>query len=355
MKKRKKSPKRKKINFFKKYKKLFIFIIFIFIVTPCVYFSYNYYKNIKNQTIQKQTCLNNNMIKKMNNMLEAERRKVDILKKELEKIKANNINKKQIVKTTKTGFSSESLDYHESLKFSTEKTKQNKQKIIVRSKKPLLAIIIDDVSFKQDVLRIKELPFKVTPSFFPPTKRHPNTPKLAKEFSFYMVHFPMEAYNYPHPEPKTLLVSSPISFIEKRVKNIKKWFPRDRFVNNHTGSKFTSNYGAMVRLYKVLIKNHLIFVDSRTSAKSVAGVVAKKFHQKLLSRDVFLDDIQNRNYIRNQLKLAVKIAKKRGYAIAIGHPHLITMKTLENSTDLLKGVKMVYIKDIYENSKLSSK
>ncbi len=355
MKKRKKSPRKKKINFFNKYKKLFIFIIFIFILTPCVYFGYNYYKNIKSQTIQKQTCLNNNMIKKMNNMLEAESKKVDILKKELEKIKANNINKKKTVKTTKTGFSSESLDYHESLRFSAKKTKQNMQKIIVRSKKPLLAIIIDDVSFKQDVLRIKELPFKVTPSFFPPTKRHPNTPKLAKEFSFYMVHFPMEAYNYPHPEPKTLLVSSPISFIEKRVKNIKKWFPRDRFVNNHTGSKFTSNYGAMVRLYKVLIKNHLIFVDSRTSSKSVAGIVAKKFHQKLLSRDVFLDDIQNRNYIRNQLKLAVKIAKKRGYAIAIGHPHSITMKTLKNSTDLLKGVKMVYIKDIYENSKLSSK
>ncbi len=353
MTKRKKSSRKKKINFFKKYKKLFAFIIFIFILIPCIYFSYNYYENIKNQTIQKQTCLNNNMIKKMNNMLEAERKKVDILKKELEKIK--NINKKQINKTTKTGFSSESLDYHESLKFSTKKTKQNNQKIIVQSKKPLLAIIIDDVSFKQDVTKIKELPFKVTPSFFPPTKRHPNTPKLAKEFSFYMVHFPMEAYNYPHPEPKTLLVTSPISFIEKRVENIKKWFPRDRFVNNHTGSKFTSNYGAMVRLYKVLIKNHLIFVDSRTSSKSVAGEVAKKFHQKLLSRDVFLDDIQNRNYIRNQLKLAVKIAKKRGYAIAIGHPHSITMKTLRNSTDLLKGVKMVYIKDIYENSKLSSK
>ncbi len=344
MTKRKKSSRKKKINFFKKYKKLFIFIIFIFILTPCIYFSYNYYENIKNQTIQKQTCLDNNMIKKMNNMLEAERKKVDILKKELEKVKA-----------TKTGFSSESLDYHESLKFSTNKTKQNRQKIIVRSKKPLLAIIIDDVSFKQDVLKIKELPFKVTPSFFPPTKRHPNTPKLAKEFSFYMVHFPMEAYNYPHPEPKTLLVTSPISFIEKRVENIKKWFPRDRFVNNHTGSKFTSNYGAMVRLYKVLIKNHLIFVDSRTSSKSVAGEVAKKFHQKLLSRDVFLDDIQNKNYIRKQLKLAVKIAKKRGYAIAIGHPHSITMETLRNSTDLLKGVKMVYIKDIYENSKLSSK
>jgi len=238
---------------------------------------------------------------------------------------------------------------------SAEKTKQNRQKIIVKSKKPLLAIIIDDVSFKQDVSKIKELPFKVTPSFFPPTKIHPNTPKLAKEFSFYMVHFPMEAYNYPHPEPKTLLVTSPISFIEKRVENIKKWFPRDRFVNNHTGSKFTSNYGAMVRLFKVLIKNHLIFIDSRTSSKSVADEVANKFHQKLLSRDVFLDNIQNKNYIRKQLKLAVKIAKKRGYAIAIGHPHSITMKTLRNSTDLLKDVKMVYIKDIYENSKLSSK
>ncbi len=361
MTKKRKYKKRtkKKISFFKKYKNFFAFAIIVLLIIPFLYIGYNYVQvTFKEKAKENKTYLNKNIIEKMNRMLQQEKRKVDILKKELKKTKKTNNARNSVVAKTvkKVKLSSESVDYRKSLNIkANEKNIKNKNKITVSSTKPLLAIIIDDVSFQNEVNNIKKLPFKVTPSIFPPTKRHPNTPKLAKEFSFYMVHLPLQAFSYPHPEPHTLLVTSSNKTIEKRIENIKKWFPRDRFLNNHTGSKFTSNYDAMMKLFKALKKNDIVFVDSRTSAATVAFKVANKFHEKLLSRDVFLDNDINVNYIRGQLEKAVKIAKKNGYAIAIGHPHAVTLKTLKNSLDILKGVKLVYLKDIYENSSYSTK
>jgi len=219
------------------------------------------------------------------------------------------------------------------------------------TKKPKLVIIIDDVAFKSEVKMIKQIPFKITPSFFPVTKHHPFTPFYAKNFPVYMVHLPMEAMNYPHPEPDTMNVNWNYLQIKNRIEKIKKEFPKVYFINNHTGSKFTSNYSAMKKLFKVLKEENLGFVDSKTTPYSKAKSVDKIYHIPLLSRNIFLDNKLNKNYIREQLKKAVKIAKKRGYAIAIGHPHKITLMTLKNSADILKNVDVVYINELEKYAK----
>ena len=58
------------------------------------------------------------------------------------------------------------------------------------SKKPKLAIIIDDMANVSQVRDLKALNLKLNPSFFPPDKNHSETPKLALKFDFYMVHLP---------------------------------------------------------------------------------------------------------------------------------------------------------------------
>ncbi len=363
MAKRKKSVKKrhKKNSYSKKQKSFLWFLVIIVILAPLSYITYNYIeKNLKvKKKPKKKAYLDKKILEKMNKMLQVERKKVDILKEELQ----NRKNRKKIIKTDtnkttilKNKYSSEAIDYKKSLDIETKKSnKTNKHKIIVKSKKPLLAIVMDDVSFQNEANKIKKLPFKITPSIFPPTKIHPNTPNIAKEFSFYMIHLPLQAYNYPHPEPHTLTTSSSLSQIRKRIKKIKQWFPKDRFINNHTGSKFTSNYNAMMKLFEALRENKMVFIDSKTTAKTVALKVAKNFNEKLLSRNVFLDNKPDITYIKKQLKKAVKIAKKNGYAIAICHPHIQTFKALQSSSDILKSVKVVYVKDIYENSSYSSK
>ncbi|AOO64908.1 divergent polysaccharide deacetylase family protein [Sulfurospirillum halorespirans] len=243
---------------------------------------------------------------------------------------------------------SEVHDYERSLK---ESGKPARPHDIVRKKypegtTPRLAIIIDDVSFPWQTRSIKEIPYKVTPSFFPPTKGHPETVRMSHEFPFAMIHLPMESKNYSSPEPETLNIVDSSEVIEKRIKRIKEWFPQIIYYNNHTGGSYTADYNAMDRLVKVLKENGLIFVDSRTVGNSKAPEITKKYGMFLYSRDVFLDNSLDKNLIRIQLKEAVTKAKKFGYAIAIGHPHKNTLEVLRDSKDLLNGVEMVYLKDL---------
>jgi polysaccharide deacetylase 2 family uncharacterized protein YibQ len=211
------------------------------------------------------------------------------------------------------------------------------------SHKPRLAIIIDDVATKSQVKAIKSLHIPITMSFLPPSKVRPNTPKLASKESFYMVHLPMEAQHFNAEEPFTLRVSDSQTAIYDRVKKIKELFPKVRYINNHTGSKFTSDETAMNNLISAFEINHITFIDSRTTAKTKAPEVSKNFHIRYMSRDVFLDHHMDKPYILKQIKQAIKIAKRRGSAIAIGHPHKNTLKALYESKKLFNDIELVQV------------
>jgi polysaccharide deacetylase 2 family uncharacterized protein YibQ len=219
----------------------------------------------------------------------------------------------------------------------------------VLGKKPILAIIMDDISKKGQIEKLKELKLPITPSIFPSTSTHPNTLKLAKEVKCFMVHTPMEAYNYGREEENTLKVSDSLEEIDKKVSSIKRDFPNLIAINNHTGSKFTSDSKAMDRLFCVLDKYEMDFIDSRTSIATKAKQVAKLHSREILSRDFFLDNEPDTNYILSQIKKSVKYAKKHGKAIAICHPRKETFEALKKAKDIFRDVKLVYIDFFYEN------
>ena len=216
---------------------------------------------------------------------------------------------------------------------------------------PKLVIIIDDVSFKYQVRQIHKLNLPITMSFFPPDKRHPNTAKFAKKEKMYMVHFPLEAINFHHEEIDTLHVGDSFQKIKKRVDFILEQFPNLKFTNNHTGSKFTSNYRSMKNLITILQSKGVLFVDSVTTAKTVVPILAKELNFVYLRRDIFIDNELKVNKILKQLKKAIKLAKKRGYAIVIGHPHKATLKALSQIKPYLTGIKLVYINELYDSLK----
>jgi len=275
----------------------------------------------------------------------------DLLKKE----KTKNMKLSQEIDRENRDYkASEAEDYLYSLNFSLVKLPPLKEKKVFSShsnkkKVPKLAIILDDIAFKRDVENIKALPFRITPSFFPPSKRHPKTSFYARKFKTYMIHLPLEAYRFARVETNTLDVNDTLEEIDERIKEIRYFFPNAKFINNHTGSKFTSNKSAMKKLLYSLKKYHFYFLDSKTAPHSQAEAVAKELNLTVLSRDVFLDNIGDVNYIKNQLKEAVRIAKKRGYAIAIGHPRKATFEALKKSKDILKDVRVVYIDQLYKN------
>jgi len=225
--------------------------------------------------------------------------------------------------------------------------KMLKRQVKVSPNRPRLAIIIDDVGTASQVKAIRSLHIPLTMSFLPPSKARPNTARLAKHEKIYMVHLPMEAQNWSAEEPFTLRIHDSQTIISNRVQEIKRLFPRVKYLNNHTGSKFTSNEVAMNRLVFALNTNKIKFVDSRTTAATKAPKVLKNFGLPYIARDVFLDHHMDKPYVLSQIKKAIEIAKRHGTAIAIGHPHKNTLKALYESKKLLKGVELVYINRLY--------
>ncbi|MEA3290518.1 MAG: divergent polysaccharide deacetylase family protein [Campylobacterota bacterium] len=221
--------------------------------------------------------------------------------------------------------------------------KKNIKKIEPISSKPKLAVIIDDVTTQYQVNKILNIGYDVNMAFLPPTSRHRNSAKITNNLDHYMIHLPLQASSNKYDEKNTLYVNDPIEVIEKRIKVLNELYPKAKFINNHTGSKFTSNEAAMDRLFTVLKKYNYIFIDSKTTSKSMALKCAKKHGLRILSRNIFLDNKKDKAYIQNQLKKAINIAKKHGSAIAIGHPYNITFEALKDSKHLLKDLELVYV------------
>jgi len=222
------------------------------------------------------------------------------------------------------------------------------KKIPSKHHKPKLAIIIDDCQTASQVRAVNSLHMTLTKSFLPPREGRPDSAKIAAKQSFYMVHLPMEAMHFASPEPDTLRVGDSQQKILARIAEIKKLFPRVHYLNNHTGSKFTADTDSMKKLIFALNQYHIRFIDSRTTAQTKAPIVLKEYGMKYVARDVFLDHKMSKAYVLGQIKEAIKVAKRNGHAIAIGHPHKNTLEALYESKALLnKEVDLVLVKDIY--------
>ena len=262
-----------------------------------------------------------------------------IIQKKVEEIKENNKNK-----PTKDSTSTQN-----------KKEKVNEKSIITskdtftydKKSKPKIAIVIDDVSTQAQKDKILSMGYKINMAFLPPTKTHPDSAKIAQSLSFHMIHFPMQASSaFKGEEINTLTINDSYETIEKRVKQLREWYPNAVYTNNHTGSVFTENEEAVDKLFRALKKYNFIFVDSRTSAKSVAKKYAKKYDMPYIVRNTFIDNDRDFKSIQNQLKKAIEIAKKQGYAIAIGHPHTVTLEVLKDSKSLFKEVEPIFINQL---------
>jgi hypothetical protein len=146
-----------------------------------------------------------------------------------------------------------------------------------------------------------------------------------------MVHVPMEPHDRnAHPGPKVLTTGLAPEELARRL----DWaFGRlDGYVgiNNHMGSRFTTDEAGMTQVLGAIRERGLLFVDSRTTALSVARKVAAALAVPFAERHVFLDDAPALSSVRRQLEEIERIARKRGYAVAIGHPRDTTLQALEN-------------------------
>ena len=105
--------------------------------------------------------------------------------------------------------------------------------------------------------------------------------------------------------------------------------PHVRGVNNHMGSLLTEQPDAMAAVMETLQQQGLFFVDSLTTANSVAQQQAIIHGLPNLQRDIFLDNDVAPMALKRQFDKAIKLAKRRGVAVVIGHPYPETLTLLE--------------------------
>jgi polysaccharide deacetylase 2 family uncharacterized protein YibQ len=326
-----------------------IWVVSIFVLMVSI-LAYGYYlgKKSENETLQFSEIFEGESGYTTKQLLEelakAKQKKTSTLKKIHKKQPKKQVKPKvtKMVKKVKT-----SVTPSQNIK----KIKLLPQKIalIAHTKKPKLAIVIDDVSHRRQLNAIQNIGMKLTPSIFPPSELSMSSNHLADNLKHYMIHLPMESGSRQfNSQYKTLMTSFSSTQIENRAKELRRLFPHGHYVNNHTGSVFTANFLAMKRLYKALRDEGFVFIDSLTTGTSKVHIVSNMYGDTYVTRDIFIDNIHTIAAIHTQLKKAVYIAKKKGYAIAIGHPHSITMKALKSANDILKDVELVYIDELFK-------
>jgi len=109
-------------------------------------------------------------------------------------------------------------------------------------------------------------------------------------------------------------------------------------INTHMGSLLTRHPGHMDWLMGALLeRGDLFFVDSYTTASSVALRIARERGVPATRRDVFLDNDPDPARIRQEFKRLKRLARRNGSAVAIGHPYPSTLAFLESALPTLRG------------------
>ena len=217
--------------------------------------------------------------------------------------------------------------------------------------KPLyIAIIMDDMgSSAVRGERLIRLPGQLTYSFLPYT---PYAVPLARDAHVLgkevMLHLPMEPMGNENMGPGGILSTMSRQQLRMAVRNALMAVPYVVGVNNHMGSLLTRSNKSMYWLMQELkTYDNLYFVDSRTHYATVAAQMAIRSHVKHVSRDVFLDHVVDKNTIDLQFKRLISKAKSSGFALAIGHPHILTIQALESWLSIIaeSGIELVRVSD----------
>jgi polysaccharide deacetylase 2 family uncharacterized protein YibQ len=198
---------------------------------------------------------------------------------------------------------------------------------------PRLALIIDDVGDSLSLgQRAVRLPGPVTYAILPHT---PHGPKLAAAATAagksVLLHLPLESMDATPPGPGTLTLHMTRQEFEAQLDKNLAAVPQAVGVNNHMGSLLTRHPGHMQWLMEALrARGDLFFVDSRTTEHTVAERVARETGVPVVQRHVFLDHDLDPDAVMAQVMRWIDLGQKRGYAVAIGHPHAVTLSTLES-------------------------
>ena len=196
---------------------------------------------------------------------------------------------------------------------------------------PVVAVIIDDMGNELEAgRRAAELPGPVACAILPHT---PYAVTLADRCHFrgkqVLLHLPMQALDDAPLGPGGISLDMTEEQIQNTVRGDLASVPYAVGVNNHEGSLISMHPGDLAWIMQTLhAEGKLYFVDSYTTAASIAYQIARENHVPAARRDVFLDDVNTGSAVRFQFQRLLDIAREKGFALAIGHPRPATLAVL---------------------------
>jgi polysaccharide deacetylase 2 family uncharacterized protein YibQ len=193
------------------------------------------------------------------------------------------------------------------------------------------AILIDDLGQNQTALsELLKLRYPITFSVLPHLRYSRETAEeIHRAGGEVMLHLPME------PEPGRAALGTGVIRVGMADSEVAQTLDSDlasiafaRGVNNHEGSRATADPRLMLAVMRSLAHRRLFFIDSRTTAGTVAYEQARRVGVPSFFRSIFLDNTPSVPYTLAQLDRFCRVVKDRGAAVAIGHPHASTIAAL---------------------------
>ena len=229
----------------------------------------------------------------------------------------------------------------------------------VAATRPSIALIIDDLGNQQlPAQAVFELPGPVACAFLP-DGRH--TRLLAGQAHArnkeVMLHLPMQAASHGAPMPGELRLDMTRRAFMDTLRENAEAVPHLSGINNHRGSLLTRHPGHMAWLMEFIsTRGNLFFVDSRTTAATVAQQLAGEFGVPNIRRKVFLDNERDSQAIAAQFRRLLSIARRDGSALGIGHPHPETLAILEHELARLDeyNIELVPVRRLIDISNRST-
>ena len=219
---------------------------------------------------------------------------------------------------------------------------------------PRIAIIIDDLGYHfPNGERAVSLPGPVAMSVLPGAPRARTLAQQAhasgKEV---LLHLPLQAYDDDaRAEPAEIIMDMSRDRLGDTFEQALEAVPHAVGVNSHRGSLLTRHPGHMTWLMQeIAAREKLFFVDSFTTHQSVALQIAEENGVDALRRDVFLDPDREPETVAREFERLKELARKRGYAIGIGHPYPATLELLERELPRLaeEGFELVRVSELVQ-------
>jgi len=227
-------------------------------------------------------------------------------------------------------------------------------KKVPRKIKPIIkgriAIVIDDWGYHLDNLAIAGgIKQRMTCAVLPGLKNSPEASEsLHKSGHEVILHLPMEPKGNLKLEKNTIAINMGRQEMRRILDTDLTEIVFARGVSNHMGSRLTENREQCKIILLEIKKRKLYFLDSFVTAKSVCAPLAKKMGLRFAKRDVFLDNRDDPEYIKAQVRSLKKLAQARGVSVGIGHDRKSTLLVLKEMLPQLakEGYQFVFVSEI---------